>query len=140
MTSMTDARADRKALKNSCLELLDSVAVEHPAGHQFKLAARYVIISRAGERIGLMFEKHESVPAQIWLARHFGKGLLGCEIPVREYNAEQLYAISDAEIEPAYGRHAALKSMRDLANVDLLRFTVESRAQLERIVSHLAAH
>lgn len=137
---MTDARAARKALKNTCLELLDRVAVEHPAGHQFKLAARYVITSRGGERIGLMFEKHESVPAQVRVARHYGKDLLGNEIPVCEYHAEKLYTSSDANVEPAYGRHAALKSMRDMANVDLLRFTVESRAQLERIVLHLAAH
>lgn len=136
---MTAARTARRSLKDDCLALLESMAVEHPAGHQSKLAARYIIISQSGERIGLMFEKHESAPAQVWVSHHYAKGLLDAAIPVSEYRAAELYRSVDPDTEPAYGRHAALKSMRGLANVDLLRFTVENSAQLERIVSHLAA-
>lgn len=135
---MSEARETRRALKDACLALLNTVAVEHPAGHQSKLAARYVIISRSGERIGLMFEKHESVPAQVWIAHRYAKVLVGGSIPVRAYRARELYTIVQADAEPAYGCHAALKSMRDMANTDLLRFTLESRGQLETIVSHLA--
>ena len=136
---MTEARSARRALKDACLAVLDLVAVEHPAGHQSKLAARYVIISRSGERIGLMFEKHESAPAQVWVAHRHAGNLLDGSIPVREYRAAELYTSVEADADPPYGRHAALKAMRDMANTDLLRFTVESRLQLERIVSHLAA-
>jgi hypothetical protein len=136
---MTEARETRRALKGDCLALLDSVAVEHPTGHQSKLAARYVIVSQSGERIGVMFEKHESVPAQLWIAHRYAKDLSDGATCVREYKAEELYRSSEADAEPTYRRHAALKSMRDLANVDLLRFTVEYRAELERIVSHLVA-
>ena len=35
---------DRAALKSAVLAILDQVALEHPVGHQGKLAARYVSI------------------------------------------------------------------------------------------------
>ena len=111
---MTDSKDARRALKDACLALLDSVAGEHPSGHQSKLAARYLIISQSGERIGLMFEKHVSASAHVWISRHFAQGLADGIVPVREYKAEQLYQSVDTETEPTYGRHAALKSMRDI--------------------------
>jgi predicted helicase len=46
----------RAALKSAVLAILDQVALEHPVGHQGKLAARYVLRSQNGERIELMFE------------------------------------------------------------------------------------
>ena len=46
---------NREMLIAACLALIDQVATEHPAGHQGKLAARYIIRSSSGERVGLMF-------------------------------------------------------------------------------------
>jgi len=36
---------DRDALKLRCVTPLDECAIEHPAGHQGKLAARYLVQS-----------------------------------------------------------------------------------------------
>jgi hypothetical protein len=60
---LSDAIMTRNTLKAACLSLLDTAAAEHPAGHQGKLAARYVLRSRSDERIGLMFEKSEKTKA-----------------------------------------------------------------------------
>ncbi|WP_374393786.1 hypothetical protein [Tabrizicola sp.] len=124
----------REELKRACLGILDSMCIEHPAGHQSKLAARYVIVARNGERIGLMFEKAPSAPANLWLradhARRLGNP--GCDC--RDYPASDLYAENDEKGRPIYGRHAGLKTMRDLAHADLLRLAIEDVGQLEHIL------
>lgn len=111
----------REELKRACIGILDSRCIEHPAGHQLKLAARYVIVARDGERMGLMFEKAPSVPENLWLraddARRLGNP--GCEC--RDYPASDLYVEKDKKGEPIYGRHAGLRTMRDLANACGLR-------------------
>lgn len=48
---------DRDQLKHNCLERLDAGAIEHPTGHQGKLAARYLLRRGDGDRVELMFEK-----------------------------------------------------------------------------------
>jgi len=127
----------RKDLKLLCLSILDAVAVEHPAGHQAVYAARYVLRGESGERIGLMFEKGETSAANLWVARRFAEGLIDTGIDVRDYPAVALYQASEGGAK-RYGRHAALKTMRDLANVDLVRFTIDSVSQLKLIINHLA--
>jgi hypothetical protein len=70
----------REELKRACLGILDLMCIEHPAGHQSKLAARYVIVAPDGERIGLMFEKASTAPANLWMrsdhARRLGQSRL----------------------------------------------------------------
>lgn len=127
----------RAELKAVCLALLDEYAVEHPAGHQGKLAARYVLRSRAGERIGLMFEKHEATPANLWVDRRYASNLLDTGAEVRAYPASALYLPTEPGAKRQYGRHAALKAMRDLAHVDLVRFTIDRPDQLLKVLTHL---
>ncbi|KGJ05422.1 hypothetical protein IT41_06565 [Paracoccus halophilus] len=128
---------NRQDLKAACLEMLDQVAIEHPAGHQGKLAARYVLRSQAGDRIELMFEKGEKVSANLWIERRYAEALASEGIICREYPAASLFAKKGAEGKKTYGRHSALKPMRSLANSDLLRFTIERVSQLQSILDHL---
>jgi hypothetical protein len=127
----------REELKRSCLGILDSMCIEHPAGHQSKLAARYVIVARDGERIDLMFEKAPSVPANLWLRADHSRrlGNPGCEC--RDYPASDLYVEKDKNGAPIYGRHTGLKTMRDLAHADLLRLTIEDVGQLQVVLQRL---
>jgi len=47
----------RDELRQACLERLDERAMEHPSGHQGKLAARYVLHTQRADAVELMFEK-----------------------------------------------------------------------------------
>lgn len=129
----------RDMLIAACLALLDQVATEHPAGHQGNLAARYVIRSRSGERIGLMFEKGGKTKPHLWAARAHARELLESDVEFRVYLASSLYQEADIELKPNYGRHSALKPMRDLANVDLVRFSIDRVGQMELITEKLTA-
>lgn len=131
---MSGVSYTRAELKAACLALLDQQCVEHPAGHQSKLAARYILVSRSGERIPIMFEKAPNLAAQLWLraehALRLGK-VLG---ETRSYLANALYSEKDEKGRPIYGRHAALKAMRDMANANLVRLEIEQIEQLEQVI------
>ena len=129
----------RSELKHACLGLLDRAAVEHPCGHQGKLAARYIIRSASEERIELMFEKGDKSKANLWITRNHAQGLLDTGIEFRDYPASSLYQESEPGQARPYGRHAALKPMRGLARADLVRFTVERAEEMELILGSLAA-
>lgn len=128
----------RSDFKRACLALLDEVAVEHPAGHQGVYAARYVLRTADGRPIALMFEKSERTPAHFWVAMRHLAFQLPEGVTVREYPAATLYRSAD-DGEKTYGRHAGLKAMRELANVDLVRVTVETVRQLQTVVQGLKA-
>lgn len=127
----------RDNLKTACLALLDAAAIEHPAGHTGSVA-RYVLRSNDGGRIELMFEKGAKSRARLWLTREQAGDLLSAGIEFRLYPAADLYKPTEAGGEPSYGRHAALKMMRDLANADLVRFTVYRVEQVQRILAKVA--
>ena len=133
------ATVTQSELKAACLALLDKAAVKHPAGHQGKLAARYVLRAGSDERIGLMFEKSEKTKAYLWIEKRFADGLVSRDIDHRCYPANELYKAAKDGEKPAYGRHAGLKAMRDLANADLVRFEIVRLEQLETILSSLAS-
>jgi hypothetical protein len=128
----------REEIKAACLALLDAVAIEHPAGHS-KHIARYILRSQSGERIEMMFEKGEKSRSNLWLAGIHTEGLMDGSIEVRAYPASDLYRAAEPGESPTYGRHAGLKVMRDLANADLVRFTVTRTAELERIIKRVSA-
>lgn len=134
---MTDKIFDREALKRACLAALDEVAVEHGAGHQGKLAARYVLQDRRGAAIELMFEKGPKTPAHLWMPLEAGEPLIDEGIPYRLSPAAETYAAKDANDRPLYGRHSALKPMRQLANSDLIRFTIDRPGQIDRLLQRL---
>lgn len=135
---MTAAIMTRKELKVACLAMLDQNAVEHPAGHQGKLAARYVLRSKVGGRIGLMFEKSDKTKPLLWVEQRFLRELVVSDIEFRVYPASSLYQTVEPGGKQPYGRHAALKSMRDLAHADLVRFSIDRVEQLRTILTHLA--
>ncbi|MCZ8133501.1 MAG: hypothetical protein O9248_00500 [Rhodobacteraceae bacterium] len=105
----------------------------HPAGHQTKLAARYLLPTQDGDRIALMFEKGPSSPAYLWMRSEHATRMAHLGISRREYPAADLYAATDGKGRPVYGRHAALRQMRELANADLVRFEVEQVSQLQAL-------
>ncbi|WP_211341135.1 hypothetical protein [Paracoccus methylarcula] len=142
---MKDTLMNREELKLACLALLDEAAVEHPSGHQGKSVARYILRSVNDDRIELMFEKGENSRANLWVAKSFARDLMNLGIECKEYPASDL----NREVEPGkprrYGRHAALKQMRDLAHADLVRFTVENVSQMKVLIAgmksfHLQYH
>jgi hypothetical protein len=63
--------------------------------------------------------------------------LLEADIEFRVSLASSLYQETEPGGKCPYGRHAALKSMRDLANADLVRFTIERLTQMQLIVGTL---
>ncbi|WP_304774728.1 hypothetical protein [Cypionkella sp.] len=128
----------RQELKSACLAMLDQNAVEHPAGHQGKLAARYVLRSKVGARIGLMFEKSDKTKPLLWVEHRFLRDLVHDDIEFKVYPASSLYQADEPDEKQSYGRHAALKSMRDLAHVDLVRLTTDRVEQLRTFLTHLA--
>lgn len=135
MTAMSD---DRAALKSAVLAQLDQVAMEHPIGHQGKLAARYVLRSQSGERIELMFEKGPKSPPHLWMTRTHAAAIGDIGVAVRKYPASEVNRVTDIATGRAiYGRHAALKSMRGLAMADLVRLTPETKEQAATIIERL---
>ena len=140
-SSRIDTRSEllgRDELKTRCLALLDAAAIEHPAGHG-KLFARYVLRTQDGDRIEMMFEKGEKSRANLWLACDHAVQLVTMGVEFRDYPASALYQPTEPGGKPVYGRHSALKSMRDLANADLVRFTIDRVDQMEVILTKLKA-
>lgn len=127
----------RLELKAACLSLLDEVAIEHPSGHQAKYAARYVLRNHSGDRIGLMFEKAEKTKPYLWVEHARVRDLLGVGVEFQTYPASALYQLKVEGQKASYGRHAALKSMRELAHADLIRINIQSVDQLRGLLGKL---
>lgn len=132
-----DVPMTREELKRDCLALLDRAAIEHPVGHQGKLAARYVLRTAQENRIELMFEKGPSSPANLWVAKEFAAGLMDLHIAYRMLPGSPIGASLDDGTKRAYERHAALKPMRQLATADLVCFRIETEDQLRQILACL---
>ena len=127
----------RDALKAAILQRLAGLAVEHPSGHQGKLAARFVLRSHSGEGIELMFEKGPATPANLWMHRKFAEQLPDTGIERKESPASALFAVKSETGKTIYGRHAGLLSMRQLADADLVCFKLKSTSDLEAILEAL---
>jgi len=135
---VSEGRQTRAALKQACLEVLDTACVMHPAGHQMKLAARYVLITKDGDRIALMFDKGPNSPANLWMLAAHAARIEHLGLPRRDYPAAELYAGTDDRGRPVYGRHSALRQMRELANADLVRFEIDHATLLQPLLRDLA--
>lgn len=96
-----------------------------------------MLATTGGERISLMFEKSDRTPANLWVERRLARGLMDAEIECRVYLASSLCREDALGKKPTYGRHTALKPMRDLAHADLVRFTIDRVTQLELILTYL---
>lgn len=136
---MTAGIAARQELKTACLTLLDDVAVEHPSGHQGKYSARYVLRNHGGDRIGLMFEKAEKSKPYLWVEHARVSDFLDVGVEFSTYPAAGLYQPNEEGQKTSYGRHAALKSMRELAHADLVKINIQSVDQLRSLLEKLLA-
>lgn len=129
---------DRQDLKLHCIERLDERASEHPAGHQGTLAARYLLRGPDGDVAELMFEKGPKAPANLWVAHRRAIGLLSeAGLQFQSSPASALYANKGSNGKPIYGRHSALKPMRELGHANLICFNITTPAELDRILDHL---
>lgn len=54
---------DRTQLKSAIATMLDAMAAEHPLGHQQAYARRYILTTRSGSHIELVFEQSPKTPA-----------------------------------------------------------------------------
>ena len=129
----------REDMKAACMARLDAVAVEHPAGHQGKYAARYVMRTTGGDPVELMFEKGSRGPANLWLTERHARPLLSDELDYRQAPAGAIGIVTDAEGKKIYGRHSALKPMRELGSADLVCIRLKDVAELDRILCQLRA-
>jgi hypothetical protein len=129
---------DREALKLCCVTRLDECAIEHPAGHQAKLAARYLIRPPSGIPIALMFEKGPNTPANLWVAhKHVLNLVAQTDLNIKLSLASELYSSNSKSGRPLYGRHSALMTMPELKDADLIRIRISSVAELDEVLDHL---
>ncbi len=129
---------NREELKRLCLARLDDCAREHPAGHQGKLAARYLLQNAAGDTVELMFEKGPKTPANLWVEHKRVTELVEAPgLDVRLSPASALFSVKGAGGKLIYGRHSALKPMPDLGRADLVCFQISSIGELDRVLDHL---
>ncbi len=130
----------REDLRKACLAVLDERSMEHPAGHQGKLAARYLLRCSNGDAAELMFEKGPTSAPNLWVAeRRVADLLKSPELQFRHAPASALFVSSGKDGKARYGRHSALKSMKELAFEDLVCFRITTLGELDRILDHVAA-
>ncbi len=127
----------RDVLKTAFLKRLSEVAVEHPAGHQGKLAARFILRSNSGEGIELMFEKGPASHPNLWMHQKYAKAVTSSSIEHRESPAHALFAVENEKGKKIYGRHTALLPMRQLADADLVCFKLAAVTELEAVIDTL---
>jgi hypothetical protein len=128
---------DRTHLKSAIAAMLDALATEHPLGHQEAYARRYVLITRTGKRIELMFEQSPKTPANVWLEVSVAGSLTASGIKHRLSPASALYAKPGKSGDPQYGRHSALEMMPALGRADLICMQPETLAEAGAILDHL---
>lgn len=127
----------RANLKSQCLAILDEVAVAHGAGHQHSLAGRYVLNGTRLGSIEMMFEKGASTPANLWMPQKVEKWIADAGLTFRQSLAETTNVQRNATGGLIYGRHSALKTMRHLANADLICVTIEKIGDLRTLLARL---
>ncbi|HCP80368.1 MAG TPA: hypothetical protein DIT67_01795 [Octadecabacter sp.] len=113
--------------------------MEHPAGQQGELAARYLLRNSSGDTMALMFEKGANTPANLWIAHEHVLNLVQkTDLNIKLPPALALYSSTDKTGEPLYGRHSTLKTMPELKHTDLIRIRISSVTELDRILDHLS--
>jgi len=68
---------DRTTLKAAAVALLDSLATEHPLGHQESKARRYTLQAPGGTPLEIMFEQDEDSSANLWAHATAAGALVG---------------------------------------------------------------
>jgi hypothetical protein len=128
---------DSQFIKDAVMGLLSKIAEKHPQGHQSSKAARFVLTSRHGVDVEIMFEKNDSSPPNLWcLEKAAGPTLIG-RLDPRRSPAHRLRTTVGRSGKPKYGRHSALERMNQLGGADLVCFAPKSIAELGEIIDRL---
>lgn len=128
---------DRTHLKSAIAVMLDVLAAKHPLGHQEAYARRYILTTRSGKRIELLFEQSPKTPANIWLDASVAGSLPRSGTKHRLSPASALYAKRGKNGDPQYGRHSALETMPALGKADLICMEPETLAEAGVILDYL---
>lgn len=126
---------DRLTLKSAAAALLDSLATEHPLGHQASKARRYILQAPGGTPLKIMFEQDEGSSANLWVHAATAGTLASRGTPKP---ASDLWA-KTGKAGPLYGRHSSLRPMPQLGDADLICFTPTKLAELGEILDQLIA-
>lgn len=128
---------ERNILKTAVVELLDAKAEEHELPHQKSKANRYVLTSRHGAPVEIMFEKNEDSSAYFWCLRAAAGPSLISELDPKPFPSAELWTKRDENGGPIYGRHSALEKMPQLGGADLVRFALKNVRDAEKIIERL---
>jgi len=128
---------DRTFLKRAILALLDAVAREQSPGHQDSKAGRYVLASRDGSSVEIMFEKNHDAPPNIWCLERAAGKVLVAELAPKLSPKAKLWTKAGKHGEALYGRHSGLRMMPQLGDADLVCFSPDSLAQVGQIIDRL---
>lgn len=128
---------DRELLKRAAVGLLDAVAVEHGLGHQSSKANRYVLTSRDGTEVELMFEKNESSPANIWCLQSAAGTSLVSKLEPKSSPASKLRSETGKDGKLSYARHSALEHISQLGEADLVCFAPKTLQEFGQIIDRL---
>jgi hypothetical protein len=130
---------DRTCLKHAIASKLDAIASEHPMGHQNAYARRYILTTKGGKHLELMFEQSPKTPANIWFEQVHAGRLTSSSIKQRTSLASGLHTTIGKTGETQYGRHSALENMPQLGKADLICMQPETLAEADSILDHLMA-
>lgn len=125
---------DRDILKTAAVALLDSLAREHPLGHQQSKGRRYILSAPGGTALELMFEQDADTKANLW-AHAEAAGRLASMGKSRP--ASDLWTRTGKDGKPLYGRHSALETMPQLGAADLVVFPLSNLAELGAVLDQL---
>jgi hypothetical protein len=128
---------DRQFIKDAAVGLLGAVAKEHPLGHQPSKAARFVLTSRSGVDVEIMFEKNDRSPQNLWCLEKAAGAALIAKLQPRPSPARLLRTTLGPDGKPQYGRHSSLERMDQLGEADLVCFAPQSLAALGEIIDRL---
>lgn len=125
----------RANLKRAIVTRLDSIAEEHRLGHQATYANRYKLRSHFDAPIELMFEKDPETEPHLWTLAAQVDTIPKGALVAKSYPKAELYKVPAKRGGMQYGRHSALEEMPMLGRTDLVRFTLRSIADLDKVLS-----
>jgi hypothetical protein len=128
---------DRQLLKDGAVGLLTAIAEEHPLGHQPSKAARFILTSRHGVKVEIMFEKNMTVPPNLWCLEKAAGPALVTKLKPKRSPASALRTSRRADGTIQYGRHSSLERMDQLGDADLVYFAPKSFAEIGEIIDRL---
>ena len=128
---------DWQLLKDGAVGLLTAIAEEHPLGHQRSKAARFVLISRHGVKVEIMFEKNMTSPRNLWCLEKAAGPALIARLKPKSSPASKLRTSYGADGKVQYGRHSSLERMDQLGEADLVCFAPESLTEIGEINDRL---